>query len=277
LENTVSCPYTHWPAGLQESAQDTLIAEEPLAIRVAGKPYAMVMRTPGDEKAHAAGFCLTEGLVENASEIKSIALCDGADSNVVTLTLDADRQRASASVLERRAFISQTSCGLCGKEVVADLYQKIAPMTDKLVIDIGHAYACLENLSIHQPLRKKSRAAHAAVLFDAGFHPLACGEDVGRHNALDKAIGQLFLSGDLNRAVLLVLSSRVSYELVQKAARARIPVIIAVSRPTSLAVALAGRLNMTLACWAKKGGLDIFCGIKRFALPASEENPIEGR
>ena len=112
-------------------------------------------------------------------------------------------------------------------------------------------------------MRKKTRASHAAALYSTDLKLLSVAEDVGRHNALDKAIGKLFLDRRLESASLLILSSRVSYELVQKAARARISIIFAVSRPTSLAVELASKLNMTIACLAEDSGLYIFCGEDR--------------
>jgi len=242
----------------------TLLGEEPLSIRVQGNPYAVVMRTPGDETAHAAGFCLSEGIVDAPGDIISLAFCDGEDTNVVTVTLSPARKAGISGILDRRGYISQTSCGLCGKQIVDELYQILQPFSDDIRIDVPKAYRCLETLSAHQPLRKKTRAAHAAVIYSADFDLLSVAEDVGRHNALDKAVGRLFLEGTLVRASFLTLSSRISYELVQKAARARIATIFAVSRPTSLAVALAKKLNMTLACFAGKG-LTVFCGRQRLA------------
>lgn len=240
-----------------------LIGEEPLSIRVQGKPYSVVMRTPGDEVAHAAGFCLAEGIVDTPDDVNTISCCEGDDSNVVTVTLNALRRDKIADILDRRGFISQTSCGICGKEIVKDLYQMIRPVRDNTRIDSGSALECLESLSQHQPLRDKTRASHASALYSSDFKLLSIAEDVGRHNALDKAIGKLFLDRRLDEAFLLTLSSRISYELVQKAARARIPVILAFSRPTSLAVELAMELNMTLACLADPTGLYIFCGEHR--------------
>ena len=136
-------------------------------------------------------------------------------------------------------------------------------MTDRTGLEIQKAQACLNWLTDHQPLRSKTRSAHAAVIYDANYKRLSSAEDVGRHNALDKAVGKLFVDHRLEEAVLLTLSSRISYELVQKAARARLPVILAMSRPTSLAVELATELNMTLACMADGAGLYVFCGEQR--------------
>ena len=264
METYVTHRVKHWNKKLYTSSQHKLIGEEPLSIRVQGKPYSVVMRTPGDELAHAAGFCLAEGIIDTPEDIKVISCCDGADTNVVTITLEESRQSKITEVLDRRGFISQTSCGICGKEIVKDLYQSIQPIKNNIQIDAGLALESLENLSRHQPLRDQTRASHAA-LYTSDFNLLSVAEDVGRHNALDKAIGKVFLDHRLDKASLLILSSRISYELVQKAARARIPFILAFSRPTSLAVELASKLTMTLACLAKGAGLYIYCGENRLA------------
>jgi len=244
--------------GQRRAASMALIAEEPLSIRVQGSPYAVVMRTPGEEKAHVAGFCLGEGIVDAPEEITSLAFCDGQETNVVTVTLTARRREQIADHLDRRTYISQTSCGICGKSIVEDLVQSLTPVAGGAPLDGEGALDCLLHLNDHQPLREKTRAAHGAAIYDGELDLLAAAEDVGRHNALDKAVGRLFLDGRLEQARLLTLSSRISYELVQKAARARIPVILAISRPTALAVTLAEALNITLASLAKGGGLMVY-------------------
>ncbi len=242
-----------------------LIVEEPLSIRVQGQPFVVVMRTPGDEKAHAAGLCLAEGIVDTPDDIVSLALCDGPASNTVTLTLQSAAASRFKSRDHRRAQISQTGCGLCGKELIDDLYRDLRPLPDGPCLEAAVAARSLLALDQYQPLRAATRAAHAAALFDRQAQLLIVAEDVGRHNALDKVVGHLFLERQLERIGFLVMSSRISYELVQKAARARIPVILGNSRPTSLAVALAGRLNMTLATRAPGDGLLIFTGGERLA------------
>ena len=241
-----------------------MLGEEPLSIRVQGNPYSVVMRTPGDEIELVAGFCLTEGIIDTADDYKSMAFCDGEDTNTVAVTLKPSRREQISQILDRRGFISQTSCGLCGKEIVKDLFQKIQPLKNNGFIDIDRAHTCLAEITRYQPLRHQTRAAHAAVLFDSNFKLLASAEDVGRHNAVDKVIGKVFLAKKLDQAALLVLSSRISFELVQKAARARIPIILAISRPTALAVQLATELNITLATQSTDGpGLFIFCAAQR--------------
>ena len=263
METSQNHSILHLNETFSGSMNHHLIGEEPLSIRVQGNPYSVVMRTPGDEIAHVAGFCLAEGIIDSPEDYISMAFCDGEDTNVVAVTLKPHRRKNISEILDRREFISQTSCGLCGKEIVKDLYQILKPIEDNLIIDIKKAVDCLFHLPEHQPLRQTTRAAHAAVLYDSDFNLLSSAEDVGRHNALDKAVGKLFLAGGLSQASVLVLSSRISYELVQKAARARVPIILAMSRPTALAVDLASQLNMTLACESDSEGLYVFCGSQR--------------
>ena len=253
----------HWKPTAKRSEVIHLLGEEPLSIRIQGKPYAVVMRTPGDEIPHAAGFCLSEGIVDTPEDFATLAVCEGDTANVVTVTLKPPRDTMAAALINRHGYISQTSCGICGKEVVADLIQVIPPLHDNIVLDISEVASRLDALSDHQPLRETTKAAHVAALFSTGFELLASAEDVGRHNALDKAVGKLFLDGRLDRAAVVILSSRISYEMVQKAGRAKIPIILAKSRPTALAVSLATELNLTLACASKEAGILVFCGEHR--------------
>lgn len=238
------------------SWQGDLICEEPLSIRIQDNPYAVVMRTPGDELAHVAGLCFAEGFIDSPEDIAALAFCNGENNNIVNITLSETRHSVVSGRIKGRQFISQTS----GKELVEELYRTIEPAKSTLEISAQKAAELINALSEHQPLRKKTRAAHAAAIFDSSFDLLAVAEDVGRHNALDKATGNLFLNRKLVKAGILVLSSRISFELVQKTARAKIPIILAVSRPTSLAVSLADKLDMTLACLSQKNGIDIYCG-----------------
>ncbi len=263
MNTTLKHHLIHWDTASNKEKDKVLLGEEPLSIRVQGNPYSVIMRTPGDEIALVAGFCLTEGIIDTVDDYTSLAFCDGEDTNVIAVTLKPARQDKISEILNRRGFISQTSCGLCGKEIVEDLFQIIQPLEDDVRLDGKKALSCLENINQHQPLRKQTRAAHAAVLYSSQFEFLAAAEDVGRHNALDKVIGQVVLDRRLEQARLLTLSSRISYELVQKAARANIPIILAISRPTVLAVQLASKLNITLASLADGPGLYIFCGAQR--------------
>lgn len=241
-----------------------LILEEPLSLRIDGSPYAVVMRTPGDEIHHAAGFFLSEGLVNHKDNFTTLGYCTEEGVNVVTATLQPERKKLVKDLLERRGFVSQTSCGICGKELIKDIYQIVKPVAGHLKLSLGDIGPCFAKLMDKQSLYKTTRGAHAAMILDTRLSPISFAEDVGRHNALDKAIGRVFMETRLNEAGLVVMSSRISYELVQKAARAGIEMIIALSRPTALAVELASRLNMTLACIDKGGAVMVFCGRERF-------------
>ena len=259
-----------WDQKAHKATGNHLVGEEPLSIRLEGKPYSVIMRTPGDEKAHAAGFCLGEGIIDTLDDVTSIAFCDGEDTNVIAVTLTPARRKNISDTLDRRGYISQTSCGICGKELVEELYQLIEPVKNETPLDVERACARLESITDQQTLRQQTKASHAAVLYDSNYELLSVAEDVGRHNALDKAIGKALLEETLDSAALVILSSRISYELVQKAARARIPAIFALSRPTALAVDLAAQLNMTLATLVDDEGLYIFCGAHRLNAKPSD-------
>jgi len=252
-----------WKEGTCTSYDQGLIIEEPLSIRVEGEPYSVVMRTPGEEISHAAGFCLAEGLVEHPDDFGTIGLCDKGDANVVTVTLKTERKNSVKDLLERRGFVSQTSCGICGKELIVDMQQILTPVNDQTKISVKQAMECVDKLIGRQELYKTTRGAHSAMIFDYSLEPLSQAEDVGRHNALDKAIGKVFMDRKLESACLAALSSRISYELVQKANRAGLVFLIGMSRPTSLAVELGQAMNMTIAS-IREGGLLIFCGTQRF-------------
>lgn len=239
------------------------IAEEPLLIRIEGKPYSVVMRTPGEEIFHAAGFCLGEGIVDSPDDFLTLGYCKDLDPNVIDVRLKPERRKKISDLLERRGFVSQTSCGICGKEMVKDLYQVLTPADSGFQIEINQVFACIDKLSEKQKYYRRTRGSHAALIVDKQLDVVAFAEDVGRHNALDKAIGKPFITRELPRAVIAVLSSRISYELVQKAARAHLPILIGMSRPTALSVEMGKALNLTLACADKGSELIVLCGENR--------------
>jgi len=242
-----------------------LIGEEPLLIRIESRPYAVVMRTPGEELFHAAGFCLSEGLVDAADDFATIGHCQDMDTNVVDIRLTPGRLDKVQGLLERKGFVSQTSCGICGKQMLEDMHQVVTPATSGFSIAVSQMLHAINTLADCQQYYQRTRGSHAAVLIDAQLQVLAFAEDVGRHNALDKAIGKALMSGKLACARILVLSSRISYELIQKAARAHLPVIISHSRPTALAAAMGKDLNMTLAFPVGPSELIVVCGENRVA------------
>lgn len=249
--------------GGMETGSLEFIGEEPLLIRIDDREYSVVMRTPGEEVFHAAGFCLGEGIVDSPDDFESIGYDEDLDPNVIDISLKPERRKKIQSLLERRSFVSQTSCGICGKKMIRDLHQIVTPIESDFEIEIDRIFECIKKLSEKQTHYQTTRGSHAALIFSDQLEIISFAEDVGRHNALDKAIGKAFMDGKLFKARLLVLSSRISYELVQKAARARLPIMISESRPTALAVEMGNTLNITLAFSDAEAELVIVCGENR--------------
>ncbi len=262
MKASVSHEVTYWKPEGSVSESQYLVGEAPLSILVQGQPFFTGMRTPGDEIAHAAGFCLAEGLAETAEDIESIVYADESDTNLVQVRLTLGRwEKVSKRLAEKGNNI--TGFGQGPEEAVEFLARTVAPLPEGKKISLGKGFACLNELNLHQPLRRQTHAAHATAIFTPDFEMLSLAEDVGRHNGMDKAIGRVLLDRKLAQAGVLLLSSRISFDLVQKGARAGIPVMLSVSRPTALAVHLASRLNMSLACLARGGGGYVFCGKHR--------------
>lgn len=251
-----------------------LIGEEPFLIRIEDHPYSVVMRTPGNEIPHAAGFCLGEGLVSAPEDIRTIGYDANLEPNIIDVWLTPERRAKIGHLLKRKGFVSQTSCGICGKEMLKDIQSAVQPAPDGVTMTRDQALAATRALSRNQEFYQRTRGSHAALLFGPDTEVLAFAEDVGRHNGLDKAIGRAFLDHTLDRAGVLVLSSRISYELVQKAARARIQVMISNSRPTALAATMGKSLNMTLAFPAGQDLIMVVCGEHRFIQSSNDIRDI---
>ncbi|MEU1146973.1 formate dehydrogenase accessory sulfurtransferase FdhD [Streptomyces sp. NPDC005863] len=256
---------------------DTLVAEEPLEIRLNGKPLAITMRTPGDDFALAAGFLVSEGVLGAADELQSIVYCAGATADGVNTYNVVDVRTAEGVVvpditLERNVYTT-SSCGLCGKASL-DAVRTTArfPITDAPPVRLGtELLASLpDRLRARQQVFDRTGGLHAAALFDEEGELLDLREDVGRHNAVDKLVGRALQEGrlPLSRAVLLV-SGRASFELAQKAVMAGIPMLAAVSAPSSLAVDLAVETGLTLVGFLRGSSMNVYAGEHRVALRAA--------
>ena len=238
-------------------AQDLLAVEEPLQIRVNGRDLSITMRTPGHDRELAAGFLFTEGILKTPADVLSI----DTGENSVTLTL-ADGVDAGAS----RNFYTTSSCGICGKASIDSLHAAGCAMLAHAAVSRAVIHSLPEKLRSTQSVFERTGGLHGAALFDAAGNLELVREDVGRHNAVDKLIGASFLNGRLpleNR--ILMLSGRASFELIQKAVMAGIPVVAAVGAPSSLAVQTALRFGMTLAGFVRDGRFNIYTGLSRFA------------
>ena len=184
-KKTGSFEVTRWDSGILRTGSHDLIGEEPLLIRIDEKPYSVVMRTPGEEIFHAAGFCLGEGIADTPDDFTTIGYCEDLNRNVIDIRLKPERRVKIHDLLQRRGFVSQTSCGICGKEMVKDLYQILTPVSNSVQVDFDRLLECINQLSENQKHYQKTRGSHAAMIFDSQLEMISFAEDVGRHNALD--------------------------------------------------------------------------------------------
>ena len=256
------------PGGIRES-EDRVAAEEPLEIRAGGAPLAVVMRTPGDDEALAAGFLLTEGFIRGPEDIERVAYCgdvpEGARGNVIDVTLAPGvpdpRERA------RRGFYASSSCGICGKAAIEEVRLQAPALATGATISPEALPRLVPGLRTAQVTFERTGGLHAAGLFTFDGRLVATAEDVGRHNAVDKIVGGRLLLGDwpLSERLLLV-SGRAGFEVVQKAWLAGIPALAAVSAPSSLAVELARESGMTLLGFLRGEDYNVYAGPERLGL-----------
>jgi FdhD protein len=257
-------------------ATDHLAVEEPLEIRLAFgprlrrtvQPLSVTMRTPGDDFELAAGFLLTEGIIHQRSDVERVYHCGPETGplhlhNVVRVEIAPDVP-VDLDRLERH-FYTTSSCGVCGKTSIAairTLCPQAIPGDFSVRSDVIHALP--EFLRHAQPVFDRTGGLHAAALFDGGGKLIRLCEDIGRHNAVDKVIGSEFLAGHLPaRDTVLLVSGRASFELMQKAIMAGIPIFAAVGAPSSLAVQLAHEFNVTLLGFVREGRFNIYAGEQR--------------
>jgi FdhD protein len=258
---------------------DTLAVEEPLEIRVGGSPLVVTMRTPGDDVELAAGFLVSEGVISRGDEFRSAIHCGGPGTggasaqnsyNILDVSL-APAVRPPASDITR-SFYTTSSCGLCGKASI-DAVETVSTYdvsTDAAVVDAVMLTTLPGSLRAGQTVFDKTGGLHGAALFDAASGELlVVREDVGRHNAVDKVVGWAIMHDRLPlRGTVLQVSGRASFELVQKAVMAGIPILAAVSAPSSLAVDLAEASGLTLVGFLRGESMNVYSRADRIGVPA---------
>ncbi|HXG63224.1 MAG TPA: formate dehydrogenase accessory sulfurtransferase FdhD [Planctomycetota bacterium] len=246
--------------------EDHLAVEEPLEIRIHDEPVAVTMRTPGDDFALTAGFLYTEGLLHGAREIGSLRYCEKTDDphhkNIVNFTF-ASGHKPDLSRL-RRNFYATSSCGICGKAAIEQIKILAKPSASKLKVRLDVIYGLGHSLRKAQTLFEKTGGLHAAGVFDEHGVLHVLHEDVGRHNAVDKAIGHMLIQDrvPLDHHILMV-SGRASFEIVQKAVMARVPLVCAVSAPSSLAVETAREFGVTLVGFLREDDFNVYTHAER--------------
>jgi FdhD protein len=250
--------------------QDSLAAEEPLELRVDGRALAVTMRTPGHDVELAHGFLLTEGVIGSAADVSTARYCDGVDEegrntyNVLDVALAPGVEPPDIGV--ERNFYTTSSCGVCGKAALdaVKLKTRFSPAGDGCRVSPETLTTLPDLLRDQQRVFSSTGGLHAAGLFTTTGDPLVVREDVGRHNAVDKAIGRALLEGRVPLAgSVLMVSGRASFELVQKAAMAGVPVLAAVSAPSSLAAELADEQGITLVGFLRGSSMNVYTHAER--------------
>lgn len=255
--------------------RDLAAAEEPLDVRLHGRSFAVVMRTPGEDRALAAGFLLSERIIRSAADIGAIEHCRHPDQSrahhVVDVFLVGDAAMRVPALLEgRRQVIANSSCGVCGRATIDELASDVPPLAVSGTVDLAVIRALPARLRARQAMFEETGGLHAAALFSSDGTPIRSAEDVGRHNAVDKVLGWRLLEAGVaapqpSGATVLMVSGRVSFEIVQKAWLGGVETVAAISAPTSLAIELAETARITLLGFVRDSGLNIYTHTCRIA------------
>ncbi len=232
--------------------------EEPLEVYIENESFYTTMRLPGEEIPLALGLCFTDGIITSMDDVAGADHCDDLSANKVTIHLSEARKKMGLPPRERRQPAMYSSCGVCGSDLIGDLTRSIPVVEKRTTVEFSRLFSMQRAMVDKQKAHHLTGATHAASLFDGQGGFLAFAEDVGRHNALDKAIGKLLLEGKVHEAVIVHLSSRLSYEMVVKAARLRAEIVTGVSAATSLAIETADALGITLIATLRNPRGNIF-------------------
>jgi FdhD protein len=252
-------------------ATDLAAVEEPVEVRLHGKPFAVIMRTPGDDRALAAGFLFSEGIVRSAEDIGAVEHCRHPDrphaQNIVDVYLLGDAAATLEHVLaQRRNVLANSSCGVCGRLTIESLRTRLDPLILQWSVPAATAAELPRLLRKRQRIFEGTGGLHACGLFRPDGRCEFSAEDVGRHNAVDKVMGTMLLEERMPLGeYALVVSGRASYEIVQKSWTAGIGLICAVSAPSSLAIELAAEAGITLLGFVRDGGFNVYSHPRRVA------------
>jgi FdhD protein len=239
-----------WSRGATTHTTDLVAEEMPVALVYHDVPHVVMLATPADLEDYAVGFTLSEALVARADEIRGVEVRRGAASVDVHITVAWER--FTQLLQRRRNLTGRTGCGLCGAETAADAIRETAAAPAGVAVTSADLHAAIEQLAGLQPINARTGSVHAAAWVVPGQGIRVVREDVGRHNALDKTIGALTRGGADLAAGFMLITSRASYEMVQKCATVGIPFLTALSAPTAFAVRLAERAGVTLVAFARR-------------------------
>lgn len=239
-------------------AEYHLAVEELLEIYVDDSPYVITMRLPGDDMNLVAGFCFTEGIIKSRDDLISIKHSEANNKSRVLVHLNHERPKNSSPPEKRPVYVSQSSCGLCGRSKADEIFRRLDPVATSHRIHLGEILDLKARFEANQTIFQLTGATHSASVFDVNGKLLAFAEDIGRHNAFDKVIGRLVLEGATRDAFLAIVSSRLSFEMVQKAAVLGLEIFCGLSAPTSMAVSMAEQLNITLIGFLRENSMSIY-------------------
>jgi FdhD protein len=240
---------------------ECIAVEEPLEIFINDEPYFTVVRLPDDDFSLALGKCFTDGIIHSMKDILDIDYCDHFKRKRVVIKLDPSLDFK----IKHKNHISFSSSGMSGKELIAEMYKDVKTKDQTLIIKPDELFEFQKKLENNQEIYKKTGTAHAALILDNHGNMLSFAEDVGRHNALDKAIGILLLKHTIQTAKIVILSSRLSFEMVQKAGLLDVELIAGFSSATSMAVDLAEKINISLIGFLRKNSFNIYTGDMRIS------------
>ena len=246
----------NWKNGTQQSRDDEVASEIPVALTYNKRSHVVMMVTPTALEDFATGFSLTEGIIEAPADIFEIAVIERENGLEVAMTVNEDCFDRLEG--QRRNLVGRTGCGLCGAESLEQAIRHPAVVGSRISVSAAALQLAVLSLNAHQPLQVVTGAVHGAAWCNTDGEILALREDVGRHNALDKLIGFLFRTGFDPSGGFVLISSRASYEMVYKAAAAGMEVLVSVSAPTSLAIDFAYRSGITLVGFARPGRHNIY-------------------
>jgi FdhD protein len=266
---TTGISVTEYSGRGSSQVPDLVAVEEPLEIFVNNNLFHTTMRSPGEEMLLALGYLFTRGAIKSIDDILGLTYCKEDTGNRIDLFLPPSNEDREGNTMKPRASVAYSSCGICGTDIIKDMCAFVPKKEMALTIEIAKIVQFHQIMENRQDIFRGTGGTHAAAIFSRSGDFLAFSEDVGRHNALDKAIGLLVAERRLKDAGIVVLTSRLSYEMVQKVSRINAEILIGVSSATSLAIGLAEALNLTLVGFSRKDKGVIYTCPERILLDRS--------
>ena len=246
LMNVLTVPVVKYRKTESLHVEELVAVEEPLEIFVNDESFYMTMRLPGEEIPLSLGLCFTEGIIQSMDDVAGASYCNDLSANKINIYLSEKKKNEAPISQRQKRFTTYSSCGICGSDMVQELGRAFVKIQEKTKIRLSMLSDLQEIIVQKQSAYEATGGTHAAGIFDPKGSLLSFSEDVGRHNALDKAIGKLLFEKKINQAAIVVLSSRLSYEMVMKSSRLGAEILAGFSAPTSLGIELASKMGITL-------------------------------